>query len=79
MRAAQALPDCRVVCWEPGEAPAAAARRRLAHWRAARSKETPLAGDVNYAHLPCARTYLESGEDVRARSDRARKSQLFAD
>ena len=66
-------PDCRVTLWAPDEDPAAVARRRLAHWRAA---PTPvLAGDVNYAHLPLAAAYLDAGDDVKVvavRRDRAK-------
>lgn len=52
------LPDCRLVLWSDAEE---AAGRRVDWWR---KRGSALVGDVNYAHLPNARAYLDLGAKI---------------
>lgn len=67
------LPDCRVVLWSDAED---AAARRVDWWR---KRGSALVGDVNYAHLPNARVYLELGAKiVGLRRDKHETVRSFA-
>jgi hypothetical protein len=67
-------PDTRVTLWESGDDRALAART-LRGWR---SRGGDLAGDVNYAHLPRARAYLDTGRDVKIVAMRRERAATIA-